>query len=204
MPNITCGLSIQQSEAIIFIGSIKHVIFHKGWIVYHEPNNAFDQFAIKMVIMEKNREKIVGHSPREISRPTKFLLVRGAVIHAEISSVKSRHSPLVQGGLELSCKVSVSMPPTVLNENLISRYKSLVASSYVKPPKEAEVGSFEREQHQTDFSIKGTKKGVQVKLKRKSQQNAPEEAKPDEKELPQSREIRSFFVFKGAKTSKRD
>ena len=145
---------------------------------YHEPNNAFDQFAIKMVMMEKNREKIVGHLPREISRPTKYFLVRGAVIHAEISSVKYRHSPLVQGGLELSCKVFVSMPPTVLNENLISRYKSLVASLYVKPPKEAEVGSFEREEHQTDFSIKSTKTSVQTKLKRKSQQSEQRDAKP--------------------------
>ena len=58
---------------------------------YHEPNNALDQFAIKMVMIEKKkkREKIVGHLPREISRPTKFLLVRGAVIPTEISSVKS-------------------------------------------------------------------------------------------------------------------
>ena len=125
---------------------------------YHEPNNAFDQFAIKMIMIEKKKTaKIVGHLPREISRPTKFLLVMGAVIHAEISSLKYRHSPLVQGRLELSCKLFVSMPPTVLNENLISRYKSLVASLYVEPPKEAKVGSFEREEHQTDFSIKSTK-----------------------------------------------
>ena len=58
------------------------------------------------------------------------------------------------------------MPPTVLNENLLSRYKSLVASLYVEPLKEADVGSFEREEHQTDFSIKSTKTGVQTKLKR--------------------------------------
>ena len=32
----------------------------------------------------------------------------------------------------------------------------------------------------------------------------PGEAKPDEKELPQSRDIRLFFIFKGTKTSKRD
>ena len=56
------------------------------------------------------------------------------------------------------------MPPTVLNENLISRYKSLFPSLYVEPPKETEVGSFEREKHQTDFSIKKTKTGVQTKL----------------------------------------
>ena len=154
--------------------------------------------------MEKNREKIVGNLVREISRPTKFLLVRGAVIHAEISSVKYRHSPLVQGGLERSRKVFVSMPRTVLNENLISRYKSIVASLYVEPPKEAEVRSFEGEEHQNDFSVESTKTDVQTKLKRKSQQSAPGEAKPDEKELPQSRGIRSLFVFKGTKTSRRD
>ena len=54
---------------------------------------------------KKNREKIVGHLLREISRPTKSLLVRGAVIHVEILSVKYKNSPLVQEGLELSCKV---------------------------------------------------------------------------------------------------
>ena len=127
---------------------------------YHEPNNAFGQFAIKMVMMEKNRKKIVGNLPREISRPRKFLLVSEAVMHAEISSVKYRHSTLAQGGLELSCKVFVSVPPNVLNENLISRYKSLVTSIYVEPPKEAEAGSFERKEHQTDFPIKSTKTGV--------------------------------------------
>ena len=34
--------------------------------------------------------------------------------------------------------------------------------------KKSEVGSFEREEHQTDFSIKSTKTGVQTKIKRKS------------------------------------
>ena len=188
MPNITWS----------FDSAVRGYHFHrKYWTpclsqrldCYHEPNNALDQFAIKMVMIEKNREKIVGHLPREISKPKKFLLARRAVIHAEISSVRCRHSPLVQGGLELSCQVFVSTPPTVLNENLISRYKSLVASLYVEPPREAEVGSFEREKNQTNFSIKSTKTGVQTKLKRKSQQSVPGEAKPDEKELPQSRDI---------------
>ena len=34
--------------------------------------------------------------------------------------------------------------------------------------------------------------------------SAPGEAKRDEKELPQSRDIRLCFVFKGTKTSRRD
>ena len=78
-----------------------------------------------MCIAENGNDKIVGHHlPREISRPTKFLVARGAVMHAQISSVKYRRSPFIQGGLELSCLFFVSMPPTVLNEKLIDRYMS--------------------------------------------------------------------------------
>ena len=161
----------------------------------HEPENAFDRFAIKMFIQENGKEKIVGHLRREILRPTKFLLARGAVMHAELSSDKYRKSPLVQGGLELLCKVYVSMPPTVMNENLISRYKSLVASLYVEPPKEAEVGSFENEK-ETDISVDSTtakvKSNVETKKKRKSQPETSTEKQNLAKK--QSKDIRSFFT----------
>ena len=99
--------------------------------------------------------------------------------------------------LQNTLLVLVSLPPTVLNENLIRWYKLL----FVESPKKAEVGSFEKEEHQTDFSIKSTKTGVQTKIKRKSQHSATGEAKSHEKELSQSRDIHSFFVFKGTKTS---
>ena len=161
----------------------------------HEPENAFDRFAIKMSIKENGKEKIVRHLSREISKPAKFLLPRRAVMHAEISSVKYRNSPLVQGGLELSCIVFVSMPPTVLNENLISRYKSLVASLYVEPPKEGEVGSFESEK-ETDFSVDSTttKTNVQTKNKRKSQETSTEKQNPANKQIAQCKDIRAFFA----------
>ena len=103
-----------------------------------------------MIKKENGKEKIVGHLPQEILRPIKFLLAGGVVMHAEISSLKSTKSPLVQEELELSYIVFVSKPPTVLNQNLISRYKSLVASLYVEPPKEKEVGSLESKK-ETDF-----------------------------------------------------
>ena len=53
--------------------------------------------------------------------------------------------PLVQDGLELSYIVFISLSTTVLNENLISRDKSVVVFLYVELPKKAEVGSFESE-----------------------------------------------------------
>ena len=99
----------------------------------HELENAFDRFAIKMFVKENNKEKIVEHLPQEMLRPTKFLLAREAVMRAEILCFKYVSSPLVQEELELSHFIFVSKPPAVLNENLISRYKSLVASLYVEP-----------------------------------------------------------------------
>ena len=110
----------------------------------HKSENAFNQFAMKMFIKENGKEKIIGHFFRETLRPAKSLLARGAILHAEISSVEYRNSPLVQGGVELSWIVFVSMASTVLTVNLITRYKSLVASLYIEP-KEAKVYSFESE-----------------------------------------------------------
>ena len=52
----------------------------------------------------------------EISRVTKFLLDRGANVSAKLTSTHYRRSPLVQGGIEIPCVVTVSMPGTVINQ----------------------------------------------------------------------------------------
>ena len=54
------------------------------------------------------------------------------------------------------------------------------------------------------FRLKAQIQVFKQKLKRKSQQSVQGEAKPVEEELIQNRDTRSFFVFKGTKTSKRD
>ena len=141
-------------------------------------------------------KKLWGHLPREISRPMEFYLARGA----KISSVKYRRSPLLQGGLELSCLVLVSIPPTVLNEKLIDRYMPLVQSSYVEPPLEAEVGSFESENNSSvQFSIGpacSAKRSKNENLKRKPQVNrAPDKNDvPVKKNVAQSKDIRVLFT----------
>lgn len=68
-----------------------------------EENNVFDMFAIKT--LHADGRTTVGHLPREISRPTKFLLDRGAKVEAELSATHYRRSPLFQGGLEIPCLV---------------------------------------------------------------------------------------------------
>ena len=65
------------------------------------------------------RGNIIGHLPMEILRITKFLLDRGARIEATLRSTYCRRSPLVQGGLEITCTVKVSMMPTKLSKKLV-------------------------------------------------------------------------------------
>ena len=96
---------------------------------YHEFEKTFDMFAIKTC---KSNAQIVGHLPREVSRVTKFLLDRGAVVQATRSTTHYRRSPLVQGGLEIACKVSVMMPGAIKNHLLMYRYFALVRSLFTE------------------------------------------------------------------------
>ena len=86
--------------------------------------------------------EIVGHLPREIARPTKYLLDRGAVVCAILSSEHYRRSPLFQGGLEIQCIIKVSMPGTVKGHLLIDRYGEMVDSLYCEPTDEIVMGSY--------------------------------------------------------------
>ena len=82
----------------------------------------------------------MDHLPREISRPTKFLLDRGAEIVAEIESSLYWRSHLIQVGLEIRCKVT--LPGTMKNHMLLSRYKELVNKLYCEPKNEVIIGNF--------------------------------------------------------------
>ena len=108
---------------------------------YHEFENTFDMFAIKTC---KSNGQIVRHLPREISRGTKFLLDRGAVVQATLSTTHYRRSPLVQGELKIACKVSVKKPGTIKDHILMDQYFELVRSLYTEPKNEVILGSFLR------------------------------------------------------------
>ena len=108
---------------------------------YYEFENTFDIFAVKTC---KSNGQIVGHLPREISRVTKFLLDRGAVIQVALSTKHSRRSPLVQVGLEIAYKVFAKMFGTIKNHLLMDRYFELVRSLYTEPKNEVILGSFLR------------------------------------------------------------
>ena len=107
---------------------------------YHERGNPFDRFAIK--VCESGKNNAVGHLPKEISRVTKYLLDRGATATATLTSERYRRSPLVQGDIEIPCKVSVTMPGTVSNLLLLEKYGQLVEELYTEPKNEEILGSY--------------------------------------------------------------
>ena len=86
-----------------------------------EANNLFDMFAIRAC--RKDCEKTVGHLLREISRPKKYLIDRGAKITAKLSCIHYRRSPLFQGGLEIPCKVTVTIPASTKGHLLMQHYE---------------------------------------------------------------------------------
>ena len=110
---------------------------------YHERNNPFDRFAIKCCVIGK--EEPVVHLPKEISRVTNFFLDRGASVIVQLTSDHYRRSPLVQGGIEIPCKVTATIPGTVSNLLCMERYKELVKNLYTESKNEEILGSFLRQ-----------------------------------------------------------
>ena len=80
----------------------------------HELDNPLDFFARKICI--KNTGVIVGHLPMETSRATKFLLYRAATAFIKLCLANYCGSPLVQGGLEITCRLEIQLPPTLKNK----------------------------------------------------------------------------------------
>ena len=78
----------------------------------------------------------VGRLPREVSQITKFISDRGAKVTAILTSTNFRRSPLVQGGLEIACKVTVKMPAAIKNYMILDRFKELVKGYYTEPTDE--------------------------------------------------------------------
>ena len=81
----------------------------------HERKNLHDRYVIAAYkhLLGRLADSIIGHLPREISRPTGFFLLRGVVAVAEVINTTHRRSPLVQGGLEIPVKVAVEIEATV-------------------------------------------------------------------------------------------
>ena len=79
----------------------------------------------------------------EISRATKFLLDCGAEFSITITATYYRRSPLVKGGLEISCNLTASLPGySTRNYVLLQKCLEIVNDLYVEPTNEELIGSF--------------------------------------------------------------
>ena len=106
----------------------------------HEEDNPYDIFSMKLC--KPDSDEIVGHLPMETSRITKFIVDRGAKRILKIHGMHYRRSPLVQGGLEVPCELTIAMIGSVVNHLLLFRYESLLKELYVEPEDEEIVGTF--------------------------------------------------------------
>ena len=117
----------------------------------HEKNNPYDMFSMK--VCKLNSGKIVGHLPMEISRITKFIEDRGAKISLKIRGRHYRRSPLIQGGLEVPCDVTITMVRSVVNHLLLTRYEALLKEFYLEPKDEEIIGAFLSLANETEIEI---------------------------------------------------
>ena len=101
----------------------------------HEENNPHDRYAVAVIrkTVSRLRPVVVGHLPREISRFTRFIILRGATVKVKVSDTKYRRSPLIQGGLEIPVEVEVQMESSSENQQALSKYQTLVAENYHEP-----------------------------------------------------------------------
>ena len=94
---------------------------------FHERNDIYDRYAIGA---NKRADSIICHLPREISRATRFFLLRGGMVYLKVTDENYRRSPLIQGGLEIPVEVICEMDDTPRNREIMERYKTLVTTHY--------------------------------------------------------------------------
>ena len=103
--------------------------------VRHEASNRHDCYAL--AVMKRLRgtlaDSVVGHLPREISRFLYFIIVHGASVSCKVTDARQRRSPLVQGGLEIPCEVTIKMELHDRNLPAIDELKRLIDDNYKEP-----------------------------------------------------------------------
>ena len=78
----------------------------------------------------------------EISRIIEFILQRGARVLATVTGKHYPRIPLIQGGLQVPCLVTVTMPGSIMNHLSIARYEKLLGELYLEPKDEEIMGTF--------------------------------------------------------------
>ena len=127
----------------------------------HEEGNLCDIFAV--ITCHRTCNEIVEHLTREISRPTKYLIDRGAVITAALTTDRYRRSPLYQGGLKIPCNLKVIIADTEKFHLLLNAYweLELMSKLYCEPVEVTSVASFI--EPESDVNLLPKRKKVRAK-----------------------------------------
>ena len=100
-----------------------------------EVHNHHDRYAIAVMkrLPGSLADSVVGHLPREISRYTYFIIIHGASVSCKVIDVNHRRSPLVQGGLEIPCEITVMMKFSRENACAMAEYTRIISDQYEEP-----------------------------------------------------------------------
>ena len=93
-------------------------VMNKVLNCFHKSGSDFDMCCIKVC---KNGT-IVGHLPREVSRPRKFMLDCRAIVKAQLNGFHYLKSPLFQGELEIPCFVTLTLLGTTQNHKSLRSF----------------------------------------------------------------------------------
>ena len=93
--------------------------------VIHETGNAYDRH----VIVAVKHSQIVGHLPKEISRIARFIMAHGAQASVTVLDDHHRRSPLIQGGLEIPVKLTVTMEYSASAFDPVKLFEPLIKPS---------------------------------------------------------------------------
>ena len=91
---------------------------------------------------------------------------RGATVTAQLTGVHYRRSPLVQGGLDIPCKITLRISGTVSNLLCKQKIQRLVTDRYIEPKNEETIGSFIQAINDAPLSVPASPKKKKVKKKK--------------------------------------
>ena len=131
------------------------------------------------------------------------MIDRGALVFVEVSSNHYCCSPLVQGGLEIPCRLSVKLAvATIKNTMLVDRYKQILEGLYEEPSEEIimgsillddfeEVNDIEDETNVGETAMPQNRKRKPDKVNGKTSKTSNKE--PDQPSSSRRNDIRTFF-----------
>ena len=76
---------------------------------------------------------------------------RGARVQATVTGKHYRRSLLVQGGLEVPCIVTATMPGSIMSHFTMAQYENLLVELYLEPKHGEKMGTFLSVIHEDDF-----------------------------------------------------